>query len=449
MFGEECRINSVKFKIKRLGAISDSELSLSQFLILSGESGLGKSYVAMMCNYVFFLLWSRKRLNNFISEQGISFNESRLKWKNKGEAFVIHKADFIPWINRDMASFLSYMIGSDVHADIEVSLPIPDKLVFGFSEEIEGLVDAEELYLRLNINNELFFRTKNEDESIGSESPLAFLLRYYLIDRIFGNHNGFKYNFILPPSRGAVMTENLEPITGLFKEFTDMMRIINTSAEKPNEADPHILEEFRRILDGRVYKEKNSGKYYYETNDVNIPISAAASSIKEIAPLSLFINRFNVSVASILIEEPEAHLHPLKQRMMADVLAMLVNNKACIQITTHSDYLIRRINELVMLNQISEKFKEQPEEFEKICEDVNIPSYLKLNHECIGAYLLQRRENGTVEIVCQNIEDGVKFDSFYTALRQNIDMRNLLMGYLVEGNSSSSIEEEYNSDARD
>ena len=448
MFGEECRIKSVSFKIKRLGAITDSELTLNQFLILSGESGLGKSYVAMMCNYVFFLLWSRKRLNNFINEQGISFNESRLNWKNKGEAFVIYKEDFLAWVSKDLDAFLSYMIGSDAHADIEIDLPIPDELHFGFSEEIEGLVDAEESYLRLNINNDLYFRTKNEDESIGTESPLAFLLRYYLIDRIFGDHKGFKYNYILPPSRGAVMTENVDPITGLFKEFTDMLRVINTSAEKPNEADPHLLEEFRRILDGRVYKEQNSGKYFYETNNANIPISAAASSIKEIAPLSLFINRFDVSVSSILIEEPEAHLHPLKQRMMADVLSMLVNNRACIQITTHSDYLIRRINELVVLNQISNRYREQPEEFERICKEVKIPSYLKLNHSCIGAYLLQRRDDGSVKIVCQNAQDGVKFDSFYTALRQKIDTRASLMNYLVE-DDSDGIEEENGSDARD
>lgn len=447
MFGEECRIKSVSFKIRRLGAITDSELTLNQFLILSGESGLGKSYVAMMCNYVFFLLWSRKRLNNFINEQGISFNQSRLNWKNKGEAFVINKDDFLTWVNKDLDTFLSYMIGSDAHADIEIDLPIPDKLHFGFSEEIEGLVDAEESYLRLNINNDLFFRTKNEDESIGSESPLAFLLRYYLIDRIFGDHKGFKYNYILPPSRGAVMTENVDPVTGLFKEFKDMLRIINSSAEKPNEADPHLLEEFRKILDGRVYKEQNTGKYFYETNNANLPISAAASSIKEIAPLSLFINRFDVAVSSILIEEPEAHLHPLKQRMMADILSMLVNNNACIQITTHSDYLIRRINELVLLNQISEKYKEQPEEFERICQEVKIPSYLKLNHECLGAYLLQRRNDGSVEIVCQNAQGGVKFDSFYTALRQNIDTRASLMNYLVEDDSNGIVEED-GSDAR-
>lgn len=430
MFGDTCRISSVKFKINCLGAIRDSELSLNQFMVLSGESGLGKSYLAMMSNYIFHLLWSTKRMNNFFKAKGISFNEMRQSWRNKGEAFEISKADFLEWTNNDIVSYLSYMVGASINADIEIEIPIPDTLSFNYSEEIEGLVDAEESYLRLNINNELSVRTKNEDESLGSESPLAFLLRYYLIDRIFGDYKGFRYNFILPPSRGGVMTETVEPITGLFKEFTGMLKIINSASANPNEVDQHLLEEFRMILDGRVYKDKLSGKYFYETNDAYMPISAAASSIKEIAPLSLFVNRFDVSVSSILIEEPEAHLHPIKQRMMADVLSLLINNNACIQITTHSDYLIRRINELVILHRIS---MEHVHDFERICFKLGIPSYLKIDHRCIGAYLLEKQKDGTVRLKCQNTEEGVRFDSFYKALRQNIDNRASLYDYLKNG----------------
>lgn len=431
MFGDRCKIDSVKFKINRLGAITNSELRLKQFVVISGESGLGKSYVALMCNYIFYLLWSRKRLNNFFKDQGISFNELRPNWRNEGIAFTITKETLINWINKDIISYLSYMLDSNgINADIEIDLPLPDVLKFGYSEEIEGLVNAEDYYLRLNINNALYFRTKNEDESISVESPLSFLLRYYLIYCIFGDHNGLRYNFILPPSRGAVLAENITPTTGLFKEFFEMLNIINSSSANQIEVDDHLLKKFKEILDGRVYKDSASGKYFYETDNANIPISAAASSIKEIAPLSLFVNRFAISLSSILIEEPEAHLHPLKQRMMADVISLLVNNNACIQITTHSDYLIRRINELVLLNQIFESKNYDEASLNNICDEVGIPSYLKLNHNCIGAYLLQRRSDNTVEIICQSTDDGVKFDSFYTALRQNIDTRTKLVDYL-------------------
>jgi len=437
MLVENNRLDSVIFRIRRLGAVSDSEVTLGQFMVFSGESGLGKSYVAIMCNYIFYLLWSRKRLNKFLIEQNIFFNERRKSWKNKGEAFSVTKQSLMSWLSNDLRDYMSYMLGSTTWVDVEVYIPIPDTLRFGFTEEIEGLVDAEEVYLRLNINDELYFKTKNEDESIGGESPLAFLLRYYLIDRIFGNHNAFKYNYILPPSRGVLMTENVEPVTGLFKEFADMMRIINSSPANPNEVDQYLQGELKHVLDGRVYREQTTGKYYYETGNVNMPITAAASSIKEIAPLSLFINRFDISVSSILIEEPEAHLHPLKQRMMADVLSLLVNNMACIQVTTHSDYLIRRLNELVILNQIYEKYKDESDEYERICDELVIAPYLKLNHQKVKAYLLRRRNDGSVEIVSQNSEDGIKFDSFYKALRQNINNRENLINYLCENNRNA------------
>ncbi len=55
---------------------------------------------------------------------------------------------------------------------------------------------------------------------------------------------------------------------------------------------------------------------------------------------------------------------------MADIIALLVNNSTCVQINTHSDYLLRRINELVMLFNISEKYQGV---FEDLCERMEIP----------------------------------------------------------------------------
>lgn len=79
-----------------------------------------------------------------------------------------------------------------------------------------------------------------------------------------------------------------------------------------------------------------------------MPVSAAAASIREIAPLQILAKKQDVSKCAILVEEPEAHLHPLKQRMMADIIGALSHNGAIMQITTHSDYFLRRLNELIM-----------------------------------------------------------------------------------------------------
>ena len=47
-----------------------------------------------------------------------------------------------------------------------------------------------------------------------------------------------------------------------------------------------------------------------------------------------------------LIENSEAHLHPMKQRMMADVIGSFFYAGAYMQITTHSDYFMHRFSEL-------------------------------------------------------------------------------------------------------
>ena len=91
MFGPNNKLNEVSFTVERLGAIENSKIVLKQFMILSGESGVGKSYVAMMVNYIFHLLWSDKRLDVFFKENNYLFNEMRKTWKNKDRAFLFKK----------------------------------------------------------------------------------------------------------------------------------------------------------------------------------------------------------------------------------------------------------------------------------------------------------------------------------------------------------------------
>ena len=135
---------------------------------------------------------------------------------------------------------------------------------------------------------------------------------------------------------------------------------------------------------------------------------------------------------------------------MKDLCIMAEELRECKTLTCKEDYLLKqgRVQHIESESGLSWALsKEEPERFERICQEVKIPSYLKLNHECLGAYLLQRRNDDSVEIVCQNTQDGVKFDSFYKALRQNIDTRASLMNFLVEDDSNSIVEED-GSDAR-
>lgn len=425
------KIRDIEIKINRLGAITNSTVRINRLMIFSGESGLGKSYLAVLCNYIFQVMLSTKRIDRFFLERGYSFNELRKGLKNSGMALSFTKSDFLSWLSKDAVAYLAYIFGNkDLQAEIAIDLPIEKNINIEYSEELEGLVDSEEAYLRLTVNKSLSYRTKNEDETLDRESPFSFLFRFYLVQKIFGDFRSLSYNFILPPSRGAIMTEEVIARTGLFQEFMSMMSSLKTASPIEEKANGHLMEMLQSILDGKVYDDKSSGSYFYKTYHADpMPISAAASSIKEIAPLALFVSKYNVSEASMLIEEPEAHLQALKQRRMADVLTALIANGCTLQITTHSDYLLRRINELIGLFNIKEKSDEL---FKKAAAEVNAPEYLLLNPADINAYLLRRRTDGSVEVVCENSKNGISYTSFHEALTQGLENDTKIQNYLEE-----------------
>ncbi len=53
----------------------------------------------------------------------------------------------------------------------------------------------------------------------------------------------------------------------------------------------------------------------------------------------------------LMVDEPELNLHPENQRRMARLFARLVNLGIRVFVTTHSDYIVKELNTLIMLNQ--------------------------------------------------------------------------------------------------
>lgn len=420
----------IKIRISQLGRVRDSEILVSPLMVFSGESGLGKSYVALLCHYFFELMVDTNRLNHFFVDNNIDFNALSKDFKDAGTALEIKKQDLEAWMAKDAILYLRYMLGYDgVFGNIEVTLPetVPDVMTFTYKQELTGLVNKEDINTILSLG-ELSLRIQEKTQF--DESPFAFLLRFVMIDYIFGNYQMLDNTFVFPPSRGPILTEQIHPITGMYSEFLKDMAGLNRIKPRPDTASDIVLRLFRTILEGEVNKEETT--YIYTTNDTSMPVSAAAASIREIAPLQILAKKQDVSKCAILMEEPEAHLHPLKQRMMADLIGAISHSGAIMQITTHSDYFLRRLNELIMFAKAI-KAADDPDKLSALSEKVKIVEDMSIDESIIGAYLLQKQDDGTSIAIKQDLSNGIPFAAFRDAILDNMNYQDILGGFLQNG----------------
>ena len=427
-------MKEIKLKIRQLGMIGESdEVTLNRLMVFSGESGLGKSYLSILCHYMFYVLLDNKRISSYFTDKGLLFNNLRKDYHGSGVAITFAKTDFESWMANDAITWLGYMVGNkNIKGDISITLPssVPDIISMEFEEEMVGLANNVDTYIKLKLPG-LTYNIKDSG-GINDESPFAYLFRYYLIQEIFGVWKSLEDTYIFPPSRGPVLTETVLPQTGMYSEFQKCLTRLHASRPDKIEVSDQIKNLLNRVLNGSV--KHLQGKYIYSTNGTEMPLSAAAASIRELASLEFLIENSNIDKSSIMIDEPEAHLHPLKQRLMADVITCLINGGAHVQVTTHSDYFLRRLNELVIKHKLYERSvqKGSPKEYYDICKELKVDPDLRLNSDDISAYLLQKNNdtNNVSRIVRQDMSNGIPFSSFHDAIDESLKMKMNLEKFL-------------------
>ena len=104
-------------------------------------------------------------------------------------------------------------------------------------------------------------------------------------------------------------------------------------------------------------------RYHPQQAKQSLSMSRSSSMVSELAPLVLFLRGIIQPNDTLIIEEPEAHLHPAAQTKVALTLARLVRAGVRVIITTHSDWLLEQIGNLVREGEVMKlgKNKAEPE----------------------------------------------------------------------------------------
>ena len=195
------------------------------------------------------------------------------------------------------------------------------------------------------------------------------LLKYHIIMEfnafIFGAP--LTTSIMLPDSRAGITRTLLKPyispsllrgVLGVDQEYVGSYYMLTEWLSR----NPRVLEYAKPLLEElgvSVDVRFESGAYNIHVKTwtgKSLPIAMAPSGVREV--ISIVIALLMISEEAglkpeyVFIEEPEAHLHPKAQRALARIIARSVNIGKRVLITTHSDYLISALNNLILLSRL-------------------------------------------------------------------------------------------------
>jgi predicted ATPase len=424
-----CKIG---FEIESLGPIRDSVIRFEPFLLFSGESNTAKSYTAMAVYYLFFMLNNEKiitelTLKLFDTKQ----IESDLRTKRTVESKLPEEllSELQRLYNENIGRFMAYMLGND---DFSCKVKLTLKFIQTSDSTIslsllKGKTGGFEIKFSARLPNDNWDYISENSQSVDTilENNLKFFVSGLCTRLLF--KTSYR-QFLLPPARGAfsgLTSSVLKKFSGIgmYNEFLEGIDSVRFSSfdifnEAMEEQIKFINPLFEELINGKIKVEKDSVSYTVTGSDEQIPLTAGSSSVKELFPLYLILNRVLMERLSICIEEPEAHLHPELQRSAALLLVYIVNRGGFIQVTTHSDFFVNQVNNLLKLHFIKNK---NSDEFQRVLEKTGIRKEFLLNPEDMGAYFFEKTKNH-VRVRELNVSDkGMPMESFKRVYDQSVN----------------------------
>jgi len=157
-------------------------------------------------------------------------------------------------------------------------------------------------------------------------------------------------SFLQPGRRLRLSRRFRLRILRLPSSFPDLSRIdLQPVEELAKEIEESIISgsiEVKRVQAGSdiVYRARDGEK--------ELSLNRTSSSISELAPLVLYLKHRIYTRDVLIIEEPEAHLHPGSIVALARIFSKLVNRGVKLLITTHSDWLLSQISNQVAASKL-------------------------------------------------------------------------------------------------
>ena len=378
----------MKIKVKHLGALREAEFTLGELTIICGGNNTGKTY-ATYALFGFLFTWRRMlsiQINDDKIENLLADGVIRLdieEYVKKSQQIV---AKACQRYTQELPKIFAAPIDKFKQTEFNISLEIENKNI-NLASKFDRKMRAA--------NAELFSITKSEEstelvvtlliEKDRVEIPRDILkviisdaLKDIIFDQffprpfiasaertgaaIFRKELNFAKNRLLEEMGQA--DKNIDPRELLFKEYDDYALPIKTNVDFTRQlesivkkssfiADNYsdVLDDFTDIIGGKYTVTRNDELYYLPNGKkVKLSMDESSSAVRSLLDIGFYLKHEAQVGDLLMVDEPELNLHPENQRRIARLFARLVNLGMKVFITTHSDYIIKELNTLIMLN---------------------------------------------------------------------------------------------------
>lgn len=380
----------MKIEVSNLGALKWAEFTLGDLTIICGGNNTGKTY-ATYALYGFLDSWRKVisvpipkgTITNLLNDGVVHLNltdyiekiddlleEGCRKYSNdlhmvfsaskekfESSTFFIYFDQF-DQVNYDVKSFqFEQRSGTSKTSLLSISKEkntmkiVVSLLVDG--KDIKLPHDIIARHISYVLKNILFESHFPEPFIVSAERTGAAVFRRQLsfarerlLNEIHKTHNDaqeaellfrmYKY-YALPIERNIAFISEL---SSLKKENSFIM-----------ENHFEILKDFSNIVGGD-YIVTNDDELYYVPNDkeIRLTMDESSSAVRSLLDIGFYLKHLAKPGDILMVDEPELNLHPENQRKVARLFARLMNIGIKVFITTHSDYIIKELNTLIMLN---------------------------------------------------------------------------------------------------
>jgi AAA domain, putative AbiEii toxin, Type IV TA system len=413
----------MKFKFEDIGLIDEAEIELADLTLICGDNNTGKTYVTYGI-YGFLRIW-RQLLRIIVSGELKKIDQKAGGYSIDLQNLYCGKINhYLARMSQEYVSLLpDVFAASEVffksgRIDVSVTEEV-DFLDAGYQNTIQGGPSGKVLATLKKTEGSPLLEVLVADEAVKdirfgglndfiADAVADIVFAPYIPDTMIASAERTGAA-IFRKELDFARTRMIEALGTLdSKDFRNPFRLIESMEAgyawpvKDNvnfvrqledidkqtgplaSAYPQLIKAFDEIIGGSYKVVRDKGLFYQPkgSGKPRLSMAESSSSVRALLDVGFYLRCRAKPGDLFIIDEPELNLHPKNQRAFARLIARMINSGIKVFITTHSDYLVKELNTLIMLAQRTPHTKSIQKTYDYVDDELLDSSRVHLYMTC-------------------------------------------------------------------